>query len=64
MARNHGFSDGNKRTARVIARVFLADDAIKLEFFVVEAIRTMEQTAGRLLSESELAHWFRKWIVR
>lgn len=63
LARNHGFSDGNKRTAWVIARVFLADNGFKLQFSTIDAIRTMEAVAGGSLTEPELAEWFRKRII-
>lgn len=63
LARNHGFSDGNKRTAWVIARVFLADNGINLQFSSIDAIRAMETVAGGAMSESELAAWFRQRMV-
>ena len=63
LARNHGFSDGNKRTAWVIARLFLADNGISLRFDPMEAVRTIEAVAAGTLSENELALWFRDRIV-
>ena len=36
LARNHGFADGNKRTAWVAARVFLADNGYGLRFEPIE----------------------------
>ena len=63
LARNHGFSDGNKRTAWVIARVFLADNGIALSFDPVDAIRTVEAVASGSLDEKQLADWFRQRIV-
>ncbi|MEB0012679.1 Fic family protein [Glaciimonas sp. Gout2] len=60
---NHGYSDGSKRTAWVVVRVFLADNGIKLLFSAIEAIRAMEQTAAGSLSEQDLAQWFRQRIV-
>lgn len=62
LARNHGFSDGNKRTAWVIARVFLADNDTHLEFAQIDAIRTMEAVASGALEEKQLADWFRQRI--
>lgn len=59
LARNHGFADGNKRTAWVVARVFLADNGYRLSFDPVDAVRTVEALAAGALSESELAAWFR-----
>jgi death-on-curing protein len=63
LVRNHGFSDGNKRTAWVIARVFLADNGFKLQFSSIDAIRVMETAAAGSLTEQELAEWFRQRIV-
>jgi death-on-curing protein len=63
IARNHGFVDGNKRTAWVIARLFLADNAYRLVFDPAEAVKTMEAVAAEALSELELADWFRGRIA-
>lgn len=63
LARNHGFSDGNKRTAWVIARVFLADNEVQLQFSPIDAIRAMEAVAAGTLEEKQLAVWFRQRIV-
>src|ERR1700712_1595722 len=51
IARNHGFVDGNKRTAWVIARLFLADNGFKLEFDKADAVHIVEQLAAGRLSE-------------
>ncbi|MDE0302190.1 MAG: type II toxin-antitoxin system death-on-curing family toxin [Gammaproteobacteria bacterium] len=59
LTRNHGFVDGNKRTAWVAARVFLADNGQNLEFDPFDAVRIMEEVAGGKISESGLADWFR-----
>jgi death-on-curing protein len=64
LARNHGFSDGNKRTAWVVARVFLADNDVHLQFSEIDAIRTMEAVASGSLDEQQLANWFRQRIVQ
>jgi death-on-curing protein len=63
LARNHGFSDGNKRTAWVVARVFLADNGINFQFAATDAIRTMEAVTGGLIDEKQLADWFRQRIA-
>ncbi len=63
LARNHGFSDGNKRTAWVTSRLFLADNGHRLRFDPVDAVRTVEAVAGGTLSESILATWFRERLV-
>ena len=59
LARSHGFVDGNKRTAWVVARVFLADNRGRLAFDPVEAVRTMERVAAGEMTEVDLAAWFR-----
>ncbi len=59
LARNHGFVDGNKRTAWVVARLFLADNGYRLRFDPVEAVKTVETLAAGSLGESQLAAWFR-----
>ncbi|MYH32633.1 MAG: type II toxin-antitoxin system death-on-curing family toxin [Gammaproteobacteria bacterium] len=63
LSRNHGFSDGNKRTAWVTARVFLADNGAKISFDRLDAIQTMEGVAAGEISEKELAEWFRSRLV-
>jgi death-on-curing protein len=63
LARNHGFADGNKRTAWVIARIFLADNGYRLQFDPLDAVKTMETVAAGELEEVELAEWFRQRIV-
>jgi death-on-curing protein len=63
LARNHGFADGNKRTAWVVARIFLADNGYRLRFEPSDAVRTMEMVAAGALEEAGLAEWFRQRIV-
>ena len=62
LARNHGFADGNKRTAWVVARLFLADNGCRLRFDKADAVRTVETLAAGTLSEEGLAAWFRKHL--
>ena len=61
-ANNHGFVDGNKRTAWVVARLFLADNGQRLDFDPVDAIRVMEDVAGGRIGEADLAGWFRRYL--
>lgn len=56
---NHGFSDGNKRTAWVTARLFLELNGVSLEFEALEAVQVMERVAAGKVGEPELARWFR-----
>jgi death-on-curing protein len=60
LARNHGFADGNKRSAWIAARLFLADNGYRLKFDQANAIRTVEALAAGTLSEDEMADWIRQ----
>ncbi len=60
IAKNHSFVDGNKRTAWVAARLFLADNGYRLRFEPLDAIGTMERVASGAVTEAALAAWFRE----
>jgi death-on-curing protein len=62
IARDHAFIDGNKRSAWVIARLFLSANAVAFSFQREEAIATMLVLAAGELTEDELADWFRQRI--
>jgi death-on-curing protein len=59
LARSHGFVDGNKRTAWVVARLFLADNGRQLRFDPAEAVKVMGGVAAGTVAEPALAEWFR-----
>jgi death on curing protein len=63
IARNHPFVDGNKRTAWVIARLFLVLNGHSLAFAPADAIAFMLALAAGELSEGQMAEWFRERIV-
>lgn len=63
IARNHPFIDGNKRTAWVVARLFLAKNGVALSFSPVDATLTMLALAAGELGEEEFAAWLRDRIV-
>lgn len=63
VARNHPFVDGNKRTAWVLARLFLQKNGVRLEFQQADAVMTMLSLAAGEISEDELAAWLRERIV-
>ena len=63
VARNHPFVDGNKRTAWVLARLFLALNGVTLSFEPEDAIRAMLALAAGEISEEEMADWFRQRII-
>lgn len=64
LARNHGFVDGNKRVAWIVARLFLSDNKHRLRYEAPAAIRLMEDVAAGKISEKRLAEWFRERISR
>lgn len=59
VAKNHPFVDGNKRTAWVLARLFLALNGVTLSFAPDEAIATVLALAAGELTEEEMTDWFR-----
>lgn len=63
IARNHPFVDGNKRTAWIMARLFLMANAVEIAFDKVDATNTVIALAAGELSEDELADWFRQRVV-
>ena len=63
IARNHPFVDGNKRTAWVFGRLFLALNGVSLDFAAEDAIRIMLALAAGNVSEEALADWFRERVA-
>lgn len=62
VARNHPFVDGNKRTAWVLARLFLYVNGLELQFGQAEAVLIMLALAAGDIGEEELADWFRERV--
>ena len=62
IARNHPFTDGNKRTAWVFARLFLMLNGQTLSFTPRMAIEVVLALAAGELGENELADWFRQHL--
>ena len=62
ICRNHGFLDGNKRTAFVVAIVFLLDNSYELTATDQEATTAMLSVAEGMMTEAELGAWFRAQI--
>ncbi|OAN85571.1 death-on-curing protein [Erythrobacter sp. EhN03] len=62
IARNHPFTDGNKRTAWVFARLFLMLNGQTLSFTPRMAIEVVLALAAGELGEDELADWFRQHL--
>jgi len=63
IARNHPFTDGNKRTAWVVARLFLRLNECPLTFTEREAIDIVLALAAGELSEGELTDWLREHVT-
>ncbi|MFN3433470.1 MAG: type II toxin-antitoxin system death-on-curing family toxin [Sphingomonas sp.] len=63
IARNHPFADGNKRTAWVMARLFLRLNDVSIVFDKADAIRAMLALAAGEMDEDTLAAWFRAHIA-
>ncbi len=64
VVRNQPFADGNKRTAWVIARLFLADNSRELQDDPADAVKIVEAAAAGTLKKAQLAAWFRERISR
>ena len=60
IARNHPFVDGNKRTAWVISRLFLAQNGVLLRYGRQDAIDTVLRLVAGELDEEGLTHWLRE----
>ena len=59
LAMSHAFIDGNKRTAWVTGRRFLADNGFDLAFDPADAVGVMEGVAAGRIREAELANRLR-----
>jgi death-on-curing protein len=60
LARNHPFLDGNKRTALVVAQLFLELNGWRLAATDAECVLTFVALAAGEVSEPDLADWFRR----
>ncbi|WP_420605207.1 type II toxin-antitoxin system death-on-curing family toxin [Novosphingopyxis sp.] len=63
IARNHPFVDGNKRTAWVAARLFLALNDVAIAFDKAEATIMMQRLAAGELGEEDVAAWLAEHLV-
>ena len=59
LAKNHGFRDGNKRTALAAMAVFLRLNGWHLEVPEPEAVGAMVYVATGVWTEQQLAEWIR-----
>ena len=63
IARNHPFTDGNKRSAAVISETFLTLNGQRLDVSDAELVVAFVALAAGELSEDELADWFREHLA-
>lgn len=63
LARNHPFVDGNKRTAHVCYRVFLALNDAELKADATEMYANILHLAEGLVGEAGFADWLRPRLV-
>ena len=64
IARNHGFIDGNKRTAYVVTRLFLRLNGHDLSAPPVERVLVFERLGKDALTQDDFAAWLRKYGTR
>lgn len=64
IARNHPFSDGNKRTAYLVSMSFLKLNGYSINASREDKIRTFLELASGTLSEEDLAQWFLSHSVK
>lgn len=63
IAKNHPFLDGNKRTAMVVAITFLNRNGLDFDAPLPEVYTRFLGLAEGIVSEEELAEWFRERLV-
>jgi death-on-curing protein len=64
VARNHPFVDGNKRTAWVLARLFLAINGHRLAFSPSDAIAMVLALAAGEMAQEQVTDWFRERLEK
>lgn len=64
LGRNHGYLDGNKRTALLAIHVFLLINGHDLTASEESALETMLGVADGRLSEAQLADWVAKFSAK
>jgi len=62
IVKNHGFADGNKRTALVVTDLLLMLNAYELTSSPAENVLTILGVADGSISEEQLASWIRSEI--
>ncbi len=64
LCNNHGFLDGNKRTAYVVAETFLDLNGYAMNAPDEAVVSTMLAVASGVMPEEQLAKWFRLFISK
>jgi death-on-curing protein len=64
VAKAHAFSDANKRTAWMTARLFLSLNGAALKFDAVDALRLVVGAADSSVTLDAAAEWFRARLVK
>jgi len=59
---NHGFLDGNKRTAYVVAETFLDLNGYAMTASDEQVVLTVLAVASGVMQEEQLAKWFRSFV--
>ena len=59
LARNHAFTDGNKRTAYVVAELLLVLNRVRLTSSDADGVLTFVALAAGDIGEDDFAVWFR-----
>jgi death-on-curing protein len=59
LAQNHGFIDGNKRTAYVVTRLFLILNGYDISASALEKVITFEKVGKGEIDQAALASWLR-----
>jgi death-on-curing protein len=59
LVQNHGFIDGNKRTAYVVTRLFLVMNGYDIRASAVEKVITFEKIGKGEIDQNALAAWLR-----
>ena len=63
VTRNHPFTDGNKRTAWVLARLFLGPNTVAIGFAPEDAVRMVQELADGSLTEAEVGDRFKARLL-
>ena len=59
LAQNHGFIDGNKRTAYIVTRLFLILNGYDISASAVEKVITFAKVGKGEIDQAALASWLR-----